>query len=59
MRAALGQVEAVVVEPNHASLSACDLELGSRAEAKGGGAPAGMSATAAVASRPKYTAQAY
>src|SRR5579859_3017736 len=31
----------------------------SRAEAKGGGAPTGMSATAAVAGRPKYTPPAY
>ena len=31
------------------------LELGSRAEAKGGGAPTGMSATAAVAGKPIHT----
>src|SRR5438132_141944 len=31
------------------------LELGSRAEGKGGGAPTGMSATAAVASKPVHT----
>ena len=40
-------------------LSAWRLELGSSAEAKGGGAPTGMSATAAVASRPEYTPSAY
>ena len=34
---------------------ACRLELGSRAEGKGGGAPTGMSATAAVASKPIHT----
>jgi hypothetical protein len=42
-----------------ASLSACGLEHGSSAEAKGEGVPTGMSATAAVAGKPKYTAPAY
>ena len=36
-------------------LFACALEPGSRAEAKGGGAPTGISATAAVAGKPIYT----
>ena len=36
-------------EPGRASLVRMRLELGSRAEGKGGGAPTGMSATAAVA----------
>ncbi len=40
-------------------LSACHLEPGSRVEAKGGGAPTGMSATAAVAGKPRYTRPAY
>src|SRR5579859_6491980 len=48
-------VDAVVAEPGHAPLVRVRSGACSRAEAKGGGAPTGMSATAAVASRPIYT----
>ena len=46
-------------EPVRAPLARMPLEPGSRAETKGGDAPTGMSATAAVAGKRRYTPPAY
>src|SRR5919199_699045 len=47
--------QVLVAEPGHAPLLGVPTGACSRAEAEGGGAPTGMSATAAVAGRPIHT----
>ncbi len=58
---ASGSLTAVAVmgEPGHAPFVRVLTGACSRAEAKGEGAPTGMSATAAVASKPIHTPPAY